>query len=74
MGAIFESILQVFAGLGLAFVSDKFLPAPTGTTTDYRTGFSSWGPVKIAVFAVILVVGSFLAIFVGKKLKIFKRK
>lgn len=69
-----ELILQVLAGLGLAFIGDKVLPAPAPPTPDYRSGISTWGPLKIGVFAVILAVGAFLAIFVGKKLHIIKSR
>ena len=67
-----QIVIQVLAGLGLGFLWDKVIPAPTPPATDYRTGIASWGPLKIGLLAVVLIIGAFLSIFLGRKLKLFK--
>ncbi|MGD0340264.1 MAG: hypothetical protein ABSA76_00950 [Bacteroidales bacterium] len=73
MGAIIELILQLLAGVGLTVGIEKFLP---NTPVNPQTGIGSWGPLKIALFVLILAAGGFLLIFLGKKLgiKIFKHR
>ena len=73
MGAIFEIVLQLLAGVGLVWVGDKVIPEKTSTTP---VGISTWGPVKIGIFILTMAIGGFLLVFLSKKLglKLFKSK
>jgi hypothetical protein len=74
MGAIFELILQVLAGVGLTVGVEKFLPSTN--PVNPQTGIASWGPLKIALFVILIVTGGIVIVFLGKKLglKIFKHR
>jgi len=71
---MFEIIMQVLAGLGIAFIGDKVMPAPAPPTPDLRTGISNLPILKIVALALFLALGSFIAIFVGRKLRIFRTR
>lgn len=73
MGAILEVLLQVLAGVGLVGVADRFLPSKYPT---YPTLIKGWGPLKIGLLVVVLVIGAMLLIFLNRRLRLnlFKRR
>jgi F0F1-type ATP synthase assembly protein I len=66
MGAIFGTIARILAGIGLAWLVDKFVPDPPVPKTEVST----WGIMKIVVLVVSIAAGALVLAFIGRKLKI----
>ena len=66
------TVIRIFAGLGLGWLVDKFIPDPPVP----KTGLSSMPILKLVIIAVVAVIGGLLVVFVGKKLgiSILKKK
>jgi hypothetical protein len=65
MGAIFELVLQLLAGVGLTVAVEKFAPAPN--PVNPQTGIASWGPLRIGLFVIILAAGAMIFLWINKK-------
>lgn len=65
-----EIIGYVLSGMGVSYIWDKTNPT---IPANSQTGISSWGPLKLAFFAGLLITGAFLFFWLNKKLHLIKR-
>lgn len=68
------TIVALLGALATVFVGDKIASGSTTAPADLKTGISTWGPFKLAIFVTLMAAGAFVALFLGKKLKILNRR